>query len=213
MPDLLRCPCPYLLRDDGSHTYTDPDGLKISVSITGVLAASDPPGKREAIMATRHLWEGRGKAAHGALEHWIKSDRQWRPTPGCPTFSPYTAWILPLLTWSAWDELTFTASELMLHHPELDVAGTFDGAYRLPDGRHVLFDLKSRGQRHSGTYSTAAQLGGYITLAARWAIAFDLAATIWARPNRYPTVSLYSIPDCLTAWHAAWCAYQASLPF
>lgn len=211
--ELLASPCPYLVRDDATHRYTGHDGLPVAKSITGVLAASDPPEKRKAIMATRHLWEGRGNACHGALEAFIKSDRRWMPSPNCPIYSPYIAWLLPLLTWPAWNELTFTASELMVHHPELDVCGTFDGAYLLPSGKHVLFDLKSRGQRQSGTYSTAAQLGGYITLSARWGITFDMAATIWARPNRYPTVSLYSISDCIAAWQAAWHTYQATLPF
>jgi hypothetical protein len=209
---LLQTPCPYLTRDDTTHRYLA-DGLPVAISVTGVLAASDPPGKRERIMATVNEWAPRGNACHAALEHFIKSDRNWLPTPGCPTFSPYTRWILPLLTWPAWDHLTFTASELMLHCPTLDLSGQFDGAYRSPSGGHVLFDLKSRSQPHSGTYSTAAQLGGYITLAARWGLHFDSAATIWARPNRYPTVSVYSISDCQAAWQQAWDTYQATLPF
>ena len=208
---LLTSPCPYLNLMPG-HRYRGPDGLPVAKSVTGVLAASDPPGKREAIMATRHLWEGRGNACHGALERWIQSDRQWTPTYDDPTFSKWSEWVVPLLTWSGWDDVVFTASELPLHHPELDVAGCMDGAFRNGHG-HVAFDLKSRGQRHSGTYSTAAQLGGYITLAERWGITFDIAATIWARPGRWPTVSLYSIDDCRTAWAKAWAAYQQSLPF
>lgn len=213
MTQLLTTPCTYLVRDDATHRYTGPDGLPIPISVTGVLAASDPPQKRAAIEATRDQWEPRGNACHHALERFIKSDRQWMPSPGCPTFSPFTAWLLPLLSWPAWDDLQFTASELMLHHPEHDFCGTFDGAYTDPSGRHMLFDLKSRGQRHSGTYSTAAQMGGYLLMAARWGIAFDGAATIWARPNRYPTVSLYTVEDCLAAWGQAWDNYQATLPF
>jgi hypothetical protein len=209
---LLESPCPYLTRDDATHRYLA-HGLPVAISVTGVLGVSDPPIKREIIDRTKHEWAPRGNACHAALEHFIKSDRQWIPSPTDATYSPYIPWILPLLTWPAWDQLTFTASELMLHCPELDLSGQFDGAYRLQDGRHILFDLKSRSNAKAGTYSTAAQLGGYITMAARWGIHFDAAATIWARPNRYPTVSLYSITDCQTAWDQAWMAYQATLPF
>lgn len=213
MPDLLVSPCTYLTRDDATHRYFGPDGLPVAVSVTGVLAASDPPIKRQMIEATRDQWEARGNACHSALELYIKSDRRWMPSPACPTYSPFIPWLLPLLSWPAWRELTFTASELMLHHPELDLSGTFDGAYRDPASRHVLFDLKSRGQRHSGTYSTAAQMGGYLLMARYWGIAFDAAATIWARPNRFPTVTLYTVEDCLAAWGQAWDAYQSTLPF
>jgi len=213
MPDLLGTPCPYLTRDDGSHTYRGPDGLRIAKSVTGVLAASDPPGKKAAIMATKHLWEGRGNACHGALEQFIQSGLTWTPTYGDPAFTDWAAWIVPLLNWPVWREVTFTASELAVHHPEDDVAGCLDGAFRNTGGQHVLFDLKSRGRASDGTYSTAAQLGGYLHLCERWGIVFDTAATIWARPGRWPTVSLYSLDDCRNAWAKAWAAYQQSLPF
>ena len=211
MPDLLTTPCAYLSRDDATHVYIDAQGRPVPISVTGVLAASDSTHKRRLLEQTRAEWEPRGNACHRALERWITSNRSWIPSPGCHEFTPYIPWIIPLTTWAGWHGLTFTASELLLHHPELGVAGQFDGAWRTQDGRHVLFDLKSRGHRGAGTYSTAAQLGGYLALAARWGIHFDHAATIWARPNRYPTISVYSIGQCLAAWAKAWTVYRESI--
>jgi hypothetical protein len=211
MTSLLASPCSYLRRDDATHTYLDAQGRPVPISVTGVLAASDSPHKRRILEETRPQWEARGNACHRALELWITSGRTWLPSPGCPTFSPFIPWILPLTTWAGWNGLTFTASELLLHHPELGIAGQFDGAWRTTSGHRVLFDLKSRGHRDAGTYSTAAQLGGYIVLAARWGIHFDHAATVWARPNRYPTLSTYTIGQCLAAWARAWAFYREQL--
>ena len=213
MPDLLVSPCAHLVtRNDAEHRYYGPDGFPFSISVTGVLSANDPPSKRAAIESTRHLWERRGTLTHAALEQFICTDRQWVP-PADSEFVEFAPWIVPLLHWRGWDEVTFTASEVMTFHPEDDLAGTFDGGYRNSSHHHVLFDLKSRGNAAAGTYSTAAQLGGYLHLCERWGIHFDIAATIWARPGRWPTVSLYSLDDCRAAWAKAWAAYQQSLPF
>lgn len=211
MPDLLQSPCAYLARDDAAHVYIDAQGRPIPISVTGVLSASDSAYKRRILEDTRADWAPRGNACHRALELWITSERRWLPSPGCPEFTPYIPWILPLTTWAAWHALTFTASELRLHHPELNLAGTFDCSWRTADGRHVLADLKSRGNRSAGTYSTAAQLGGYLVLAARWGIHYDHCATIWARPNRYPTLTTYTVGQCLAAWAKAWSFYRQQL--
>lgn len=205
---LIQSPCPYLTRDDESHTYLDAQGRQIPISVTGVLSSSDSPYKIAALERTRHIWAPRGNACHAALEAWIKAEGRWAISHGDDALEPYLDWILPLTVWNGWDGLAFTASELLLHYPEDNYAGTFDGSYIDRKGRHVLFDLKSRGRATDGTYSTAAQLGGYLNAAARWGLNFDYAVTIWARPRRFPTLTVYGIPQCLQAWGRAWANYE-----
>jgi hypothetical protein len=88
------------------------------------------------------------------------------------------------------------------------VAGTFDVAYIDEHGRRILADLKSLGENGS-TYSTAAQLGGYMALEATWGNLYDAGQTIWCRPGSTTFSPLYSPAECRMAWAGAWATYRA----
>jgi hypothetical protein len=88
------------------------------------------------------------------------------------------------------------------------VAGTFDVAYIDEDGRRILADLKSLGENGS-TYSTAAQLGGYMALEATHGVLYDAGQTIWCRPASTTFSPLYSVAECRMAWAGAWATYRA----
>jgi hypothetical protein len=59
------------------------------------------------------------------------------------------------------------------------------------------------------TYSTAAQLGGYMALEATWGNHYDAGQTIWARPGQTTFSPLYSRAECLLAWAGAWATWRA----
>ena len=88
------------------------------------------------------------------------------------------------------------------------VAGTFDCAYIDADGRRILADLKTLGENGS-TYSTAAQLGGYMALEATHGQRYDAGQTIWARPGSTTFSPLYSVAECRMAWAGAWATWKA----
>jgi hypothetical protein len=88
------------------------------------------------------------------------------------------------------------------------VAGTYDTAYVDEDGRRIQADHNSLGENGS-TYSTAAQLGGYMALEATHGIHYDAGQTIWCRPGQTTFSPLYSRSECLLAWAAAWALWRA----
>jgi hypothetical protein len=201
-------PLPGLERDH-QHRYRL-GGHVFPVSVTGVLASSKSTYAMERIEATRADWEPRGNTCHRALElaattpHWHPDD--W---PAC---WPWIDWIWPMLTHPLWGEAVLCASEMGLYSLDLNIAGTFDGAYLVPragGGWHrILFDLKTQGRADASCYDTRPQLGGYLTLAAEHGIRFDGAATLWARPGR-ARVTTYGVDECIEAWGAALASYRA----
>jgi hypothetical protein len=197
------------LERDPSHRYRL-GGHVFPVSVTGVLAAQKSAIALERIEATRADWEPRGVTTHRALE-LAATVPGWHPDDW-PACWPWIDWIWPLLTHPLWQGVKLCASEMGLYSLELDVAGTFDGAYLVPKPGggwdRILFDLKTQGRADSGAYCTRAQLGGYITLAAEHGIHFDGAATLWARPGR-ARVTVYGAAECREAWQAALASYRA----
>ena len=59
------------------------------------------------------------------------------------------------------------------------------------------------------TYSTAAQIGGYMALEATWGHHYDAGQTIWARPGQTTFGPLLSRSECLLAWAGAWATFKA----
>ena len=70
----------------------------------------------------------------------------------------------------------------------------------------MLADLKTLSPNGS-TYSTAAQLGGYMALEATHGVHYDAGQTIWAKPGQTTFSPLYSRAECLSAWALAWARY------
>ena len=200
-------PLPELERDE-RHRYRVGNHV-FPISVTGVLAASKSDFAKKRMEETRHLWEARGNNTHKALE-LASTDPDWHPDDW-PTGWPFMDWIWPMLSHPLWNEAYVVASEMGLYSMEQNVVGTFDGAYliRSPSGqwRRILFDLKTQGKNNASTYDTRPQLGGYLSMALEHGIAFDGAATLWARPGK-TVLKTYGINECLDGWTAALAAYR-----
>jgi len=212
-------PIPGLHRRDPEHRYWLGD-VSFPISVTGVIGCLKSDYAMDRIEATRATWERRGNSCHRALELFLQM-----PDPGPQDLTmamdrgalqeladllqgDYDAWIQPLITHDRWHDLRIIASERPTCCLRRKVAGTFDVAYIDEDGRRILADLKSLGENGS-TYSTAAQLGGYMALEASWGNHYDAGQTIWCRPGQTTFSPLYSLQECRTAWAGAWATFKA----
>jgi hypothetical protein len=207
-------PVPGLHRRDPEHCYWLGE-VEFPVSVTGVTGVKSDYAM-DRIEATRATWEPRGNSCHRALELWIAGNNS-EHVPFTPADlgelhglenGPYADWIAPLLTHDRWGQLQVIASERPTCCLRRRVAGTFDVAYIDEQGRRILADLKSLGENGS-TYSTAAQLGGYMALEATWGNLYDAGQTIWCRPGQTTFSPLYSVAECRMAWAGAWATYRA----
>jgi hypothetical protein len=213
-------PIPGLHRRDPEHRYWLGE-VEFPVSVTGVLACLKSDFAMQRIEATRSSWEARGNTAHRALElmmlttkgapRTIEQVRHDIAELGALAIGDYSDWIQPLLEHDRWHQLQIIASERPTCCLTRRVAGTYDTAYIDEAGRRVLADLKSLGENGS-TYSTAAQLGGYMALEATHGVLYDAGQTIWCRPGQTTFSTLYSRQECLLAWAAAWATWRARNP-
>jgi hypothetical protein len=228
-------PIPGLHRRDPEHRYWLGD-LEFPVSVTGVLSVLKTDYALWRIEETRQVWQPRGNACHRALELTLQlpdpgpqdltmaMDRdQLQEFTGLLT-GDYADWIRPLITHERWGQLQVIASERPTCCVRRQVAGTFDCAYLAPDlspapsrppgvsgPTRVLADLKSLGENGS-TYSTDAQLGGYMALEWSHGHWYDYGQTIWARPGKTTFSALHSRQECLLAWAGAWATWCAWNP-
>ena len=194
--------------------------MEFPISVTGVLSVLKSDLAMERIAATRATWEPRGNQTHRALELFLLAGAMAaQPTTGIPfraavdemqqlADGDHADWIQPLITHERWDSLQVIASERPTCCIRRRVAGTFDCAYIDADGRRILADLKTLGENGS-TYSTAAQLGGYMALEATHGQHYDAGQTIWARPGSTTFSPLYSVAECRMAWAGAWATWKA----
>jgi hypothetical protein len=211
-------PIPGLARRDPEHRYWLGD-VEFPVSVTGVLSVLKSDYALDRIEATRASWEPRGNSCHRALELWLAGQYS-EHLPFTPADlgelhkleqGDYSDWIQPLITHERWSSINVIASERPTCCLARKVAGTFDLAYVDEQGRRILADLKSLGKNGS-TYSTAAQLGGYMALEATWGHLYDAGQTIWCRPGSTTFSPLYSVAECRLAWAAAWATYRSRPP-
>lgn len=218
-------PIPGLYRRDPEHQYVlQRPGLPDHVfpaSVTGVLACGKSAYAMERIEATREVWEPRGHTVHLALECLL----QGRLDELNPLASgPYADWVVPLISLARWDSVEVVASERPTCCLQRDLSGTFDCAFddpalsvpqERPQGAsgpaRVLADLKTLSEAGS-TYSTAAQLGGYMALEATHGHWYDYGQTLWSRPGRAWFSPPYSRAECQHAWALAWALYRAGGP-
>ena len=206
MPHLLP-PIPGLRRQDPEHRYVlDRPGQPLHwfpISITGVLALEKSAFAMERIEATRSVWEPRGNTVHLALECFLQQRLdELEPLAA----GDYADWVQPLITHERWAEVAVIASERPTCCLRRNISGTYDCGLLEASGRRVLADLKTLGPNGS-TYSTAAQLGGYMALEATHGVHYDAGQTIWARPGQTTFSPLYSRAECLSAWALAWARY------
>jgi hypothetical protein len=212
-------PIPGLHRRDPEHRYWLGE-VEFPVSVTGVIGCTKSDYAMDRIEATRATWQRRGNSCHRALELFLQLPNQ---AAGDMTVaadqsvlmelagllqSDYDAWVQPLVTHDRWNQLQVIASERPTCCLRRRVAGTFDLAYCDEQGRRILADLKSLGENGS-SYSTAAQLGGYMALEATWGNLYDAGQTIWCRPGQTTFGPLYSVAECRMAWAGAWATWKA----
>jgi hypothetical protein len=206
-------PIPGLHRRDPEHRYWLGD-VEFPVSVTRVLSVLKSDFAMDRIEATRATWEPRGNSCHLGLEVFLRLERHGNDGGDVYEMEelcagPYADWIQPLITHDRWSQVQVIASERPTCCLKRKVAGTFDVAFVDEQGRRILADLKSLGSESSSTYSTAAQLGGYMALEATWGNAYDAGQTIWCRPGSTVFSPLYSVQECRTAWAGVWATYKA----
>jgi hypothetical protein len=187
--------------------------VEFPVSVTGVIGCLKSDYAMHRIETTRATWEPQGNSCHLGLEVFLRLERHGNDGGDVYEMEelcagPYADWIQPLITNDRWNQLQIIASERPTCCLARRVAGTFDVAYVDEQGRRILADLKSLGENGS-TYSTAAQLGGYMALDATWGHLYDAGQTIWCRPGRTTFSPLYSLSECRTAWAGAWATWRA----
>jgi hypothetical protein len=214
-------PIPGLHRRDPEHRYWLGE-VSFPVSVTGVLSVLKSDFAMDRIEATRDVWAPRGNSCHRALELFLQlpsrdiddgmtvaADRSVLLDLAGLLQGDYADWIQPLVTHERWSAINVIASERPTCCLKRKVAGTFDVAYIDEDGRRILADLKSLGSESSSTYSTAAQLGGYMALESTWGNLYDAGQTIWCRPGSTTFSPLYSVAECRTSWAGAWATFKA----
>jgi len=214
-PHLWLPPIPGLHRRDPEHRYWLGE-VEFPISVTGVIGCLKSDYAMERIEATRATWEPRGNQAHRALELFLQLEHSDQPSLDSDSdemigllHGDHADWIQPLITHDRWGQVQVIASERATCCLKRRVAGTFDTAYIDESGRRILADLKTLGSGSSSTYSTAAQLGGYMALEATWGNHYDAGQTIWARPGQTTFSPLYSRAECLLAWAGAWATWRA----
>ena len=198
-------PIPGLRRQDPEHRYVlERPGQPphwFPASVTAVLAQGKSAYAMERIEATRSVWEPRGNTVHLALETFLQGRLEEFATVAD---GDYSDWVLPLVTHERWQQVDVIASERPTCCLRRNLSGTYDcGLVERSSGLRILADLKTLGENGS-TYSTAAQLGGYMALEATHGIHYDAGQTIWARPGQTTFSPLYSRSECLHAWALAW---------
>ena len=200
-------PIPGLHRRDPEHRYWLGE-VEFPISVTGVIGCLKTDFAMQRIEATRATWEPRGNSCHRALELMLSGGLAGLHELSALSRGDYADWILPLISHERWEAIQVIASERPTCCLRRRVAGTFDLAYLDEQGRRILADLKSLGENGS-TYSTAAQLGGYMALEATHGNHYDAGQTIWCRPGQTTFSSLYSRSECLLAWAGAWATWKA----
>ena len=206
MPPSFLPPIPGLRRQDPEHRYVlERPGQPphwFPASVTGVLALGKSAYAMERIEATRAVWEPRGNTCHLALECFLQGRLDELGIIAAE--SDYTDWVLPLISHDRWQQVDVIASERPTCCLQRNISGTYDcGLVERSSGLRILADLKSLSE-NGATYSTAAQLGGYMALEATHGVWYDAGQTIWCRPGQTTFSQLYSRQECLHAWALAW---------
>ena len=184
--------------DKAAHKYCwQPTGEWLAFSVTGIKGAGMGERQKMALEKTKHIWEPRGCGVHAALESFLLQQ------PQAPT--EFNEWIKPLLDHPFWNRVKPVAVEYRLCDLANSIGGSCDCL--LQDnvtGKYLLCDLKTQGNILASTYSTDAQMGGYLSmfLFHHPAIAVAECITVWSRPGK-AFITRKRSKDCLAAWAMA----------
>ena len=184
--------------DKAAHKYCwQPTGEWLAFSVTGIKGAGMGERQKMALEKTKHIWEPRGCGVHAALENFLLQQ------PQAPT--EFNEWIQPLLDHPFWNRVKPVAVEYRLCDLSNSIGGSCDCL--LQDnltGTYLICDLKTQGNILASTYSTDAQMGGYLSmfLMHHPAIAGAECITVWSRPGK-AFITRKRSKDCLAAWAMA----------
>jgi hypothetical protein len=184
--------------DKAAHKYCwQPTGEWLAFSVTGIKGAGMGERQKMTLEKTRHIWEPRGCGVHAALENFLLQQ------PQAPT--EFNEWIQPLLDHPFWNRVKPVAVEYRLCDLANSIGGSCDCL--LQDnltGTYLLCDLKTQGNILANTYSTDAQMGGYLSMLLMHhpSIAVAECITVWSRPGK-AFITRKRSKDCLTAWAMA----------
>jgi hypothetical protein len=187
--------------DPEAHQYTwTPTGEVMSHSVTTILRAGKDPRTLQIFEDTKHIWAPRGTYVHSCLEQFL----QGRPAEELMG-GPYDDWVKPLLEYPLWETFEPIALEYSVCDLRRNIGGSLDvlGWDHLLDVM-VLLDLKTLG-RSSRTYSTHAQLGGYLSmLIDHHKLVVDECLTMWASKGEAHLGDRQSPTECLEKWEDAY---------
>lgn len=190
--------------NEEAHTYRWlPTGEVMGTSVTQVLSINKTAAQLANIEKHKASWAPRGIHVHAAIEHKLKG------LPFELEFA-YAAWTEPLLNHWFWDTFEPIAIEYRMCDLHRGIGGSCDmlGLDGLT-GKLVLADIKSQSSDKYGTYSTDAQMGGYLSmLLDHHQIAVDECLTVWARPGRCLLGDPQDPDECLEAWEQTYDAWE-----
>lgn len=152
-----------LVFDPALHTYRLPDGRRIP-GVTEILGAVGVSTDFDALAASSsrlddavRLKRDLGHALHADAHAFDDDDLDWSTVD--VRVGPY------LTAWTIFRECSGAmplTRERRVFHPTHEYAGTFDGIFRLPNGRRVLIDLKTGDPEDAGCrFQTAAYLAAH----------------------------------------------------
>jgi hypothetical protein len=192
------------------HQYVwTPTGEVMGISVTGVLSVNKTAGQLANIEKHKPTWAPRGLHIHAALEHKLKE----LPFEVDPV---YAEWVAPMLAHEFWADFEPLAIEYRLCDLKRGIGGSLDAlGYDHFTEKMVLLDLKSQSSAKYGTYSTDAQMGGYLSmLLDRHQLEVDECLTVWARPGECLVGDPQDPQECLDAWeetYAKWLTLQEQI--
>lgn len=196
--------------NEEAHTYRYlPTGEVMGTSVTGILSVNKTAAQLANIEKHKATWAPRGLHTHAALEHKLRG----LPFEVDPA---YAEWVTPLLAHPFWETFEPIAIEHRMCDLRRGIGGSCDAlGYDGFTGRLVLLDLKSQSSARYGTYSTDAQMGGYLSmLIDRHGITIDECLTVWARPGECFVGDPQDPFDCFVAWedtYEKWAALQEEI--
>ena len=184
--------------DASWHRYCwQPTGEWLLHSVTKVTGASKSESQKAVFLKTQHLWEPRGKHVHACLEAFLSGGPQLDA-------GDYGDWVEPLVAHPFWSKVTPLAIEYRVCDLGRSIGGSLDALVQHNNGKVLLLDLKTQSSARASTYSTDAQLGGYLSMLKLHhpALYVDECLTVWSKPGK-SVITRAAAAQCGAAWAGA----------
>lgn len=191
--------------NEEAHSYQWlPTGERMGTSVTSVLSVNKTAAQLANIERHKPTWEPRGTHVHACLERLLLK----QPIEGK---TEYMDWIEPLIAHPFWEDFEPIAVEYRVCDLRRGIGGSLDAlGYDGFTGRLVLLDLKTQSSAKYGTYSTDAQMGGYLTmLIDHHQLTVDECLTVWARPGDCLIGDPQDPKQCIDEWERTYAKWEA----